>query len=101
MQIVSNIVLYTMMAFVLIGAAFAIRNSDSGIGKEFLQGIHSIGHLFVPVAGIMASIPYLTTAVEKGAGPIWQALGGRPFDRGNHIHRFRYGRVSTCLRYGG
>jgi ethanolamine transporter len=78
MQIVSNIVLYTMMAFVLIGAAFAIRNSDSGIGKEFLQGIHSIGHLFVPVAGIMASIPYLTTAVEKGAGPIWQALGADP-----------------------
>ena len=43
-----------------------------------MQGLHSIGYLFIPVAGVMASLPYLSIFVEKVLGPIWSALGADP-----------------------
>jgi ethanolamine transporter len=78
MEIISDVVIYIMMAFVLIGAVAAIRDDQNGLGKEFLQGIHSIGYLFIPVAGVMAALPYLSTFIEKFLGPIWSALGADP-----------------------
>ena len=78
MEIISDTVIYIMMAFVLIGAVAAIRDDQGGIGKEFMQGLHSIGYLFIPVAGVMASLPYLSIFVEKVLGPIWSALGADP-----------------------
>ncbi len=44
------------MACAVLGA-FAIRNADKGIGKEFMEGIYTIGPIFANSAGIMASIP--------------------------------------------
>lgn len=34
-----------------------------------MEGIHATGYIFVPAAGIMASIPYLTVIIEKACGP--------------------------------
>ncbi|GAA4908835.1 hypothetical protein GCM10025789_30450 [Tessaracoccus lubricantis] len=66
MAVLGEIVIYVMMVFVLIGAVAAVRDSQSGFGKEFLQGIHAIGYLFIrlfvpergvsgdPMAGVSA-----------------------------------------------
>lgn len=71
-------VIYIIMACAVIGAIAAIRNSDEGLGKEFMEGIHSTGYIFVPAAGIMAAIPYLSKFIESVFGPLFDTLGADP-----------------------
>ena len=78
MEIIGEVVIAIMMFFVVIGAVAAIRNEDSGLGAEFKAGLHSIGPIFIPVAGIMASIPYLSVFVERVIGPVFGVFGGSP-----------------------
>jgi ethanolamine transporter len=78
MDIIGNIVIYIIMASAVIGAIAAIRNDEVGIGKEFMQGLYSIGPIFVPVAGIMASIPYLSQFIKHVFGPVFGAIGADP-----------------------
>jgi ethanolamine transporter len=77
-EIVGNIVIYIIMASAIIGAIAAIRNDEDGIGKEFIQGLYSIGPIFVPVAGIMASVPYLSKFIGSVFGPLFGAIGADP-----------------------
>lgn len=78
MIMVGNIVIYIIMACAVLGAFAAIKNSDDGLGKQFMEGLHAIGHIFVPAAGIMASIPYLSWFIDKVAGPFFAAIGADP-----------------------
>ncbi|WP_042462533.1 ethanolamine utilization protein EutH [Neobacillus dielmonensis] len=78
MEIVGKIVIYIIMASAIVGAIAAIRNDEEGIGKEFIQGLYSIGPIFVPVAGIMASVPYLSKFISSVFGPIFHGIGADP-----------------------
>ncbi|PLS17301.1 ethanolamine utilization protein EutH [Bacillus sp. M6-12] len=78
MVLVGKIVIYIIMTCAVIGAIAAIRNSDEGLGKQFMEGLHAIGHIFVPAAGIMASIPYLSWFIDKVCGPFFAAIGADP-----------------------
>lgn len=60
MEMIGTVIVYIIMACAVIGAIGAIRNAEVGVGKEFMSGLHTVGHIFVPAAGIMAAIPYLT-----------------------------------------
>lgn len=78
MEELGNYVIYVIMFFVAIGALAAIRDDRQGLGAEFVAGIHTIGQLFIPIAGVMAAVPYLTILVEKSAGPLFGAVGADP-----------------------
>jgi ethanolamine transporter EutH len=52
--------------------------SDTGLGKEFMEGIHSTGYIFVPASGIMASLPYISWFVEKAVSPLFHQIGADP-----------------------
>jgi len=78
MEKIGTYILYIIMACAVAGAFAAIRNDEKGLGKEFLEGLHSIGPIFVPVAGIMAAIPYLSKIVEAIFGPAFGAIGADP-----------------------
>lgn len=78
MSVVGDVVLYVIMTFVVLGAIAAIRDDKKGMGAEFLNGIYSIGPIFLPVAGIMASIPYLSAFVQAFVAPVWSAAGADP-----------------------
>lgn len=78
MALVGDIVIYIIMAFVVAGAIAAIRDDEHGMGKEFKEGLHAIGPIFIPVAGILASLPYLSRFVEAIVGPIFGAIGASP-----------------------
>src|SRR5690606_38131591 len=43
-----------------------------------IEGLHSIGPIFIPVAGIMASIPYLSEFIRFAVGPLFAAVGADP-----------------------
>lgn len=75
---IGTFVIYIIMACAVIGAIASIIDSESPLGKEFSAGLHAIGYIFIPVAGIMASIPYLSAFVDAVAGPVFHAVGADP-----------------------
>ncbi|OCA87230.1 ethanolamine utilization protein EutH [Pseudobacillus wudalianchiensis] len=78
MEHLGTYVIYVIMAFVMIGAIAAVRNEEEGMGKEFIQGIHTIGPIFIPIAATLASIPYLSKFIEFAFGPLFSAIGADP-----------------------
>ncbi|MFG6114786.1 ethanolamine utilization protein EutH [Halobacillus sp. MO56] len=78
MVLVGNIVIYIIMACAVAGAIASIKNSEEGLGGQFMEGIHTVGHIFVPAAGVMASIPYLSAFIDKVFGPLFEKIGADP-----------------------
>lgn len=71
MEIISQVIIYIMMAFLIIGAVSAIFNDESGFGKEFKEGIYSIGPIFLPVGGIMVLVPVLSQLITQFVAPVY------------------------------
>ncbi len=78
MEIVGQVVIYIMMAFVLIGAGAYIAKPTSGIGKEFKEGVLSIGHIFLPVGGVMVLVPVLVEIINRTAAPLYAWMHADP-----------------------
>lgn len=78
MELIGTAVVYLIMACALVGCAASVIKPESELGKEFVAGIDAIGPIFLPVAGIMASVPYLTAFVSAVFGPAYSALGADP-----------------------
>lgn len=78
MELIGTAVVYLIMACALAGCAASVIKPESELGKEFVAGIDAIGPIFLPVAGIMASAPYLTAFVSAVFGPAYSALGADP-----------------------
>ena len=75
---IGNYVIYLIMFCAVIGAFASIRDDKNGLGAEFIKGIYSIGPIFIPVAGIMASIPYLSQFITAVFGPLFETIGADP-----------------------
>src|SRR5699024_5436926 len=73
--IIADIIVYIMMACALSGAIASIINSESELGKQFEEGINVIAPIFANSAGIMASIPFISTFIEKILGPFFRSIG--------------------------
>lgn len=78
MEIIGTVVVYIIMACALVSAVVSAVKPDSELGKQFIAGIDAIGPIFLPVAGIMASAPYLTAFVSSVFGPLYSTLGADP-----------------------
>ena len=78
MEMIGTAVVYIIMACALAGAIASAIKPESELGQQFVAGIDSIGPIFLPVAGIMASAPYLTAFVSSVFGPAYGALGADP-----------------------
>lgn len=78
MSEIGNYVIYIIMICAVLGAFASLRDSENGLGAEFISGLHSIGPIFIPVAGIMASIPYLSSFISYTFGPVFEAVGADP-----------------------
>lgn len=75
MVVIGKLVLYIIMACLLAGAVASVVDEDSELGKSFIEGIEIIGVIFLPIAGIMVSIPYLKIFIEKAFGGIFGLIG--------------------------
>lgn len=78
MEMIGTAVVYIIMACAFAGAVASAIKPESELGKQFVAGIDSIGPIFLPVAGIMASAPFLTAFVTSVFGPVYGALGADP-----------------------
>ena len=72
------IVISIILASAVAGAIAACWDDEKGLGKEFLEGIYAIGYIFLPVAGIMASVPFLAAFIRTVFGPIFSLVGADP-----------------------
>ena len=70
-----NYVIYIIMLGAVIGALASVIKPESGLGNEFVTGIHSIGPVFLAQAGIMVAIPYLSQIISVALGPYFEAMG--------------------------
>jgi ethanolamine transporter len=75
MEHIGTYVIYLIMACAVLGAVASIYNAESELGKEFTAGLHSIGPIFIPVAGIMAAIPFISHFISAVIGPLFLAMG--------------------------
>lgn len=75
---IGTVVVYIIMACAIAGAVASAIKPESELGQQFVAGIDSIGPIFLPSAGILASAPYLTAFVEGVSGPAYGALGADP-----------------------
>jgi ethanolamine transporter len=75
---IGTIIVYFIMICAVIGCFAYIRDDESELGKEFIEGIYSIGPIFVPTAGILASAPYLSTFIKSVCGPMFASVGADP-----------------------
>lgn len=78
MIIVGKVIIYIIMLCAIAGAVAYIKNQESELGNEFAEGINTIGPLFIPIAGAMAAVPYLSIFIKAVFGPLFTALGADP-----------------------
>jgi ethanolamine transporter len=78
MSIIGIAVISVVMCCAVAGALASLFDGEHGLGKEFLDGLHAIGYIFVPVAGVMAAIPLLSQLVRVVAGPVYAGIGADP-----------------------
>ena len=78
MELIGTIVVYIIMACAIAGCLASVIKPESELGQQFVAGIDSIGPIFLPTAGIMASAPYLTAFVSAVFGPAYSAVGADP-----------------------
>lgn len=75
MQYISNGIIIIIMICMLVGCIGAVRDSSHGIGFEFCEGIRQLGVIFIPVAGVMALIPYLQMFIQSSFTAIANLMG--------------------------
>lgn len=78
MEMIGTMVVYIIMVCAIAGAVASAIKPESELGQQFVAGVDSIGPIFLPSAGILASAPYLTAFVEGVSGPAYGALGADP-----------------------
>lgn len=75
---IGQFIIYIIMACAVAGAISYLLDDESPLGQEFLEGLHSIGPIFIPTAGILASAPYLSAFIKSVCGPMFNAVGADP-----------------------
>lgn len=78
MIIIERAVVFILMAFAVIGVIGAIRDESKGIGREFMFAFEQLGVIFIPLAAIGASLPYLEKFVVFVFGPLFSLIGADP-----------------------
>ena len=78
MEFIGNLITYIMMVCCVIGGISYIINDQSDLGSAFNDGLHAMANLFIPICGLMASVPYLKVFIPKVFGPIFSLFGADP-----------------------
>jgi len=78
MELIGQVIVLIMMACMVAGGIASMVKPESELGKQFIEGIYSIGPIFFSVGGIYASIPYLELFVRNVFGPLYGMIGADP-----------------------
>lgn len=73
-----EIVIYLMAAFAVLGALDRILGNRLGIGKEFEDGIQTMGSLALAMIGVICLAPVLANVLRPVVVPVYRFLGADP-----------------------
>ena len=74
----SEILLFIMAGFAVIGAADRILGNRLGLAKEFEDGITAVGSLALAMLGIICLAPVLANLLRPIVVPVYRLLGADP-----------------------
>ena len=74
----SEILLFIMALFAILGAADRILGNRLGLGKEFEDGITAMGSLALAMLGIICLAPVLASLLRPVVVPVFRLLGADP-----------------------
>lgn len=75
MELFEKTIVYIIMACAVCGVIVSIVNKDHPLGKKFFEGLDTIGTVFLPVAAILVSAPFIDGMITQFFGPIYEAIG--------------------------
>ena len=78
MEFIGTLITYLMMACCVVGGISYIVNDQSELGRAFQDGLHAMANMFIPICGLMASVPFLKVLISKVFGPVFALFGGDP-----------------------
>ena len=78
MEFIGTLITYLMMACCVVGGISYIVNDQSELGRAFQDGLHAMANMFIPICGLMASVPFLKVFISKVFGPVFALFGGDP-----------------------
>ncbi|MEG0322347.1 MAG: ethanolamine utilization protein EutH, partial [Oscillospiraceae bacterium] len=78
MELIGKLITYIIMGCCVIGGISYIIDDTSELGVSFMDGLHAMANLFIPICGLMASVPFLKVGVSKIFGPVFGLFGGDP-----------------------
>ena len=74
----SEVLLFIMAIFAVVGALDRILGNRLGIGKEFEEGIAAMGSLALAMLGIICLAPVLASLLKPVVVPVFRLLGADP-----------------------
>ena len=77
-EFIGTLITYLMMACCVVGGISYIVNDQSELGRAFQDGLHAMANMFIPICGLMASVPFLKVFISKVFGPVFALFGGDP-----------------------
>ena len=75
---VHEIVIYIMAVFAVLGALDRILGNRFGLGKEFEDGIQTMGALALAMIGVICLAPVLANVLRPVVVPVYGFLGADP-----------------------
>lgn len=78
MELIGTIITYIIMACCVVGGVSYIINDQSELGQSFNEGLHAMANLFIPICGLMASVPFLKVFIINVIGPVFDLVGADP-----------------------
>lgn len=78
MELIGTIITYVIMACCVIGGVSYVINDQSELGIAFNDGLHAMANMFIPICGLMASVPFLKVFISNVFGPVFGIFGGDP-----------------------
>lgn len=82
---ISQIIVYIMVVFMVFGAVDRMFGSKLGLGTEFEAGFNAMGPLTLGMAGIMVSADLIGAVLTPTVGSLFSAIGADPSMAGSLV----------------
>ena len=70
MEFIGTLITYLMMACCVVGGISYIVNDQSELGRAFQDGLHAMANMFIPICGLMASVPSAAFLAARDSSPV-------------------------------
>jgi ethanolamine transporter len=77
-MVINDVIVYILVFFMIIGATDKIFGNKYGFGKQFDEGIMSMGPLAIAMIGMISLAPVLATILGPIVVPVYSFIGADP-----------------------